>query len=157
MPLKWTPQICDMLATMEDGQEVTAGVSLPEERETDHETPGKAGALALGRFVKLARRKAGLTEQQLAGVSGLEVEEVQGVEASIADACEPRVVIRLSKALKRPQKELLYLAGLMNPREVGVGYEGIKFAAHSDPSTALTHEEEVELSAFIQFLSTRLK
>jgi len=155
MPLDWSPRIGEILAALEDGCSVTAGVSMPEERPAPVGAVPANALLALGRFVVLSRRKLGLSVPALAAAADLDVDDVREIEASAAEACEPRILVRLARALNRPQNELLYLAGLMQPREVGLSYQGIKFAASAEPSMALTTEEENELSAFFTFLDAR--
>lgn len=111
--------------------------------------------IAFGRFVKLMRRRRGLSLEQLAQAADLDTGELIEIEGDVHYVPEPRTVFKLAQTFEVSQQRLLQLAGLAVANDAGFRQEAVRFAARSESVQNLTNEENSALEAFIAVLSER--
>lgn len=126
----------------------------PEERPSG----AQAGAveetrIAFGKFVKLMRRRSGLSMEQLAEAADLEASELLVIEDDVHYVPEPRTVFKLAQTFDVSQRRLMQLAGLAAANDVGFRQEAVRFAARSESVQKLTLDESSALEAFVAVLS----
>lgn len=122
--------------------EVMAEVALPEESN-----------VIFGKFVRLMRRRQGLTVEKLAESADVEVADLIEIEDDTRHKAEPRTVYQLAQYFRVPETNLMQIAGLTAPKNAYLLDEAIRFAARSDPVAQLTPEERAALEAFVAILS----
>jgi transcriptional regulator with XRE-family HTH domain len=111
----------------------------------------KEGVEAIAKLVQLSRREWGMDHERFAEKVGMEVSEVRELETSCSIP-EPRVLYKLSTALKVSYHKLLVLAGHRRERIEWLEQEKLKFAASSGPMDKLTKAESQALQDFIRAL-----
>lgn len=118
-----------------------------------HAAPASSPAAlqALGRFVQLARRRAGLSSEDFAAQAHLDLREILDLESGLT-VPEPRVLYRLSAALSVSYEKLLILAGHRQQRDDALEREALRFAAHSGSMAQLSKTESEALHDFIRVL-----
>ena len=109
--------------------------------------------IAFGKFVKLMRRRRGLSMEQLADAADLDASELLEIEADLHYVPEPRTVFRLAQTFDVSQRRLMQLAGLAAANDAGLRQEAVRFAARSESLQKLTPEENSALEAFVAVLS----
>ena len=120
----------------------------PQPVETSEQ---KEGIEAIAKLVQLSRRESGMDYERFAGKMGIEVSEIRDLESSCSIP-EPRVLYKLSTALKLSYHKLLVLAGHRKERMEWLEQEKLKFAASSGPMDKLTKAESQALQDFIRAL-----
>ena len=108
----------------------------------------------LGRLVEWRRLELGMTEEQLAERTGLDVAEVRALEQDDeAVVSRAMVISKIAKALKLPWDKLAVLAGLAEVRDGDdIAEATLRFAAKS--STAkLSREQRRVLDEYVKVLS----
>mgnify|MGYP001370496786 CR=1 FL=1 len=140
-------------AEMEDRHESVTVGGLASElgmlRSDDDERPK-----VLGRLVEWRRLELGMTEQQLADRTGLNVAEVRAIEQDDeAVVSRVMVIFKIAEALQLPSDKLAVLAGIAEFRDGDEIEEAtMRFAAKS--STAkLSKEQRRVLDEYVKVLS----
>lgn len=111
--------------------------------------------IAFGRFVHLMRRQRGLSIEKLAEEAALDIGELVSIEEDLDHAPEPRTVYQLAHTFDVPQQGLMQLAGLIVASDAAFRQAAVRFAARSESTQELNHEEKAALSAFVEVLSQR--
>ena len=115
---------------------------------TDSEQPK-----VLGRVVELRRRELGMSDEELASRSALEITEVRAIEQDDEGACSIRVLYKIATALKLPPQGLAVAAGLVQVREdEEVAEATLRFAAKS-ATAKLSREERRALEEYVKALT----
>ena len=102
--------------------------------------------------MQFTRRRLGLSPEQFAAQTDLELRELLELE-SAQTAPEPRVVYQVSKSLEVSYEKLLILAGHQQRRDEVLEREALLFAAHSGPMDRLSKSESQALQDFIRALN----
>jgi len=130
-----------------DGVEVCASAdSLLKRRGHDDHSVG-----AFAQLVEFGRRRMGLSLEQLAAESDIDLEELVEIERAYAQP-SPRALHRLAMTLKLPVKPLATVAGLVKARDENLEQAVYRFAAQSEPNSALTPQEEDAYNSFVNAL-----
>lgn len=103
-------------------------------------------------LMKLLRKKAGLTVEQLANKLEVEPYSVIELEQNISQLPLPIMIFKLSKFYKIPQIKLNVLAGAMKEIPSDLQSQASQFAAQSESFAKLTKEEKKLLDEFVKFL-----
>jgi transcriptional regulator with XRE-family HTH domain len=153
-------ELCLNLADLDGNHEIGAGslpVLIDEMRSSGSRTEKTELAIvrgvAFGRFVLLKRRSLGLTPDELAAKTKLDLSEILSMEQDNRYEPEPTAITQLAKLFEVPIKALMQLAGLSKPRDARFYSETIKFAARSESSAKLSVEEREVLEHFAAVLS----
>ncbi len=109
--------------------------------------------IAFGRFVSLMRRHRGLSAESLAEDADIDLAEIVSIEDNPHFTPEARTVYQLANYMEISASRLMELSGLMQPKNDALYQEAVRFAARSEPITALTPEEHAALEGFISVLS----
>ena len=125
-----------------DGERVPADVG-------EEESPN----VAFGRFVNLMRRRRGISLEQLADDADVDMGDLVDIERDPHHRPELRTTYQLANYFKVSQAGLLQVAGLAAPKDARLFNEGVRFAARSESTAALTPEEGAALEAFVAVLS----
>jgi transcriptional regulator with XRE-family HTH domain len=157
MKIEYTKEWCMRMAALEGDAAIGVGpfaVDPTFEYEPRAE-PDVADTtnVVFGRFVRLMRRRHGLTVEKLAEDADVEVTELVEIEDDARHKPEPRTVFQLAHFFRVPEGNLLQIAGLTSPKDSKLFDEAIRFAARSDPVAQLTVEERAALEAFVAVLS----
>ena len=154
---KITPEWCILMAELELGHEVGAGLlAMDPILGADGMSDGSdESRLALGKFVSLARRSRGLSIEALAKHADVEVGELLSIERDAQHLPETRTLYQLAIVFGVSQKKLMGLSGLTRPQDVRFVDEAIRYAALSESVARLTKEEQAALDGLIAVLSDR--
>ena len=125
-----------------DGEPVSADMS-------DEECPN----VAFGRFVNLMRRRRGMSLEQLADSADVNMVDLVEIESDPHHKPELRTAYQLANYFKVSQAGLMQVAGLAAAKDARLFDEGVRFAARSESTAALTTEECAALEAFVAVLS----
>lgn len=106
----------------------------------------------LGRFVEFARRKEGLTLEELARRAGVDLAELVAIEQDAVRKPRVSTVERLANYFRLPQSPLLELAGLLNG-EGAIGPAAIRFAAESESHAELSPHERAAFETFVKAIA----
>ena len=109
-------------------------------------------SIAFGRFVSLMRRQRGLSLEKLADDAKVDMTDLVEIESDPHHEPELRTAHRLANYFNVPRSGLLQVAGLTAPKDARLLDEAVRFAARSEPTTALTPEEDAALEAFVAVL-----
>lgn len=109
--------------------------------------------IAFGRFIRLMRRRRGVSVEQLATEADLDARELLIIEDDVHYLPEPRTVFRLALTFRVSQQLLMQLAGLAVACDPHLRQEAVRFAARSEPVQKLTPEQNAALEAFVAVLS----
>ena len=101
-------------------------------------------------FVRLLRRRHGLTIDQLAERADIDREEVVAMEWNNGYRPTPLTLHKLSQVYGLPQRRLAALAGAF--RDDSVNEHASRFAAQSESFSKLTPEERKVVDEFVKFL-----
>lgn len=158
MKFEITEDWCLQMAQLEGNGEIGAGVlaidpvfeGAPSAIATSEET-----GIAFSRFVQFARRDRGLSVEKLAENADVEVLELVSIEENSLHKPELRTVYQLANYFGVQRTRLLQVAGLTAPTDSNIKNEAVRFAARSEPVTALTPEERSAFIAFVSVLSEK--
>jgi len=158
MKFEITRDWCLQMAQLEGNSEIGAGVlaidpvfeGAPSAVATSEETN-----VAFSRFVQFARRDRGLSVEKLAEDADVEVSELISIEENSQHKPELRTVYQLANYFGVQRTRLLQVAGLTAPADSHIKNEAVRFAARSEPVTALTPEERSAFVAFVSVLSEK--
>lgn len=149
------------LTQADDSQAAAGGTSL-EELKKDAErrtvTPAAiAGAHSeLGRVVRFIREQRGWSQQQLAELASLEVEEVVSVETVVGYIPSPRAVIYLAEALGLSKARLKELVGFIAAKSKSASNEyEMRFAANSGTLNRVSESEYDAIYELVKLLSEK--
>lgn len=106
--------------------------------------------LAFGRFVELMRRKRGWTIQELAEKADIDVGELLIIEKNPQHEAELSTVHGLAKTLEVPAKRLIRMAGLAEERSSTLLEASLRFAASTESTAPLSHDEEIALQTYLK-------
>lgn len=141
-------------AEIEGDSEVGAGhLAFLDGPKTDKSSANDFAAelrLAFGRFVELMRRKQGWSVQELATKAEIDVGELLVIEKNPHHEPELSTVHGLAKTLEIPAKRLIRMAGLAEERSSNLLDAGLRFAASTESTAPLTHDEEVALQTYLK-------
>ena len=115
-------------------------------REHDDHSVG-----AFAQLVEFGRRKMGLSLEQLAKETGIDLEELVEIERAYAQP-SPRALHRLALTLNLPVKPLATVAGLVKTRDENLEQAVYRFAAQSEPNCELSPQEEEAYNSFVTVL-----
>ena len=125
-----------------DGERVPAGVG-------EEEIPN----VPFGRFVNLMRRRRGMSLGQLAGDADVDMGDLVEIERNPHHSPELRTAYQLANYFEVSRSGLMQVAGLAAPKDARLFDEGVRFAARSESTAALTPEEGSALETFVAALS----
>ena len=111
--------------------------------------------VAFGRFVNLMRRQHGMSLEQLADDTDVDIADLVEIESDPHHKPELRTVYQLANYFKVSWSGLMQVAGLAVPKDATLFDEGVRFAARSESTAELTPEEGAALEAFVAVLSER--
>ncbi|WP_216593458.1 helix-turn-helix domain-containing protein [Paracoccus sanguinis] len=145
------------MAQIEGDAEIGAGGSAADPSFDIEAAPVQASTdephIAFARFVRLMRRKKGLTVEKLAEDTDVDVSELVEIEEDSRHKPELRTVYQLANYFKLPRGNLMQVAGLTAPKDPRLVHEAVRFAARSEPVAELTPEEYAALEAFVAVLT----
>ena len=156
MKLEVTQEWCLAMANLEGDTEIGAGAVAIDPIFDGHalqEIADNEANVAFGRFVRLMRRNSGLTVEQLAQETDVELAELVEIEEDARHRPELRTVYQLAQFFNLPGPKLMQIAGLTASNDNRLSEEAVRFAARSESVTALTAEERAALEAFVVVLS----
>ena len=110
---------------------------------------------ALGRLISLWRRERGLSTEQFAERSKIDVADLLSIERAEQVFPEPRTISQLAHVLECSTASLMQLSGLAQPRDARFREAAIRFAARSEPIEKLSPSEHEALEEFVKFLAER--
>lgn len=151
---------CLRMAQLEGDTEIGAGLLASDDRVTDETMPvvtdrDPRTSLAFGRFVRLMRRQRGVDIEKLADEADVDVADLLEIERNPRHLPQLRTTYQLARYFDVPKSNLMQVAGLTKPKDVGLQLEAVRFAARSEPTSELTPEEGAALDAFVAVLSKR--
>jgi transcriptional regulator with XRE-family HTH domain len=157
MKLNYQKKWFECSALREGDAEVGAGIPpthSPIEPTLDKTTTPFETRIAFGQFVALWRRNSGWNAEQLAAEAGIDTEEILEIEHD--PHCEPEAdaVHKLASVFGVPSNRMMELAGLIQARTPHLREEAIRFAASSEPLSALSEAEQQALEAFVGALTS---
>ena len=158
MKMKISEGWCMRMAQLEGDAEIGAG-RLAVDPVFDGEAASAAVSddvgpnIAFGRFISLMRRQRGLSLEKLADDADVDMTDLVEIESDPHHKPELRTAYQLANYFNVPRSGLLQMAGLTAPKDARLFDEAVRFAARSEPMTALTPEEGAALESFIAVLS----
>jgi HTH-type transcriptional regulator, competence development regulator len=156
MKLEVTREWCLAMANLEGDAEIGAGAVAIDPTFNGHalqKTTDDEANVAFSRFIRLMRRDRGLTVEQLAQETDVELAELVEIEEDTRHRPELRTVYQLAQFFNLPGSKLMQIAGLTASNDNRLSEEAVRFAARSESVTALTAEERAALEAFVVVLS----
>ena len=157
MKIEITKEWCLRMAQFETDTEIGAGLLAFDPIFDGESVPVfntlEESSVVFSRFVRLMRRKRGLTLEKLADDADIEIAELVEIEDDTRYKPQPRTVYQLANYFQVPQSNLLQVAGLTVPKDAQLLEEAVRFAARSEPVAALSPEESAALEAFVAVLS----
>lgn len=158
MKMEISEEWCKHMAQLEGDAEIGAG-RLAVDPVFDDEIASVAASddkglnVAFGRFVSLMRRQHGLSLEKFADDADVDMADLLQIESGMHHKPELRTVCRLANYFNVSRSCLLQVAGLTVPKDTRLFDEAVRFAARSEPMTALTPEEGAALESFAAVLS----
>ena len=158
MKMEFSKEWCMRMAQLEGNAEIGAGGlaidsvfdgEIASGVVSDEEGPN----IAFGRFVRLMRRQRGVSIEKLAEDAGVDMADLVESESDPHHKPELRTTYQLATYFNVPQSGLMQVAGLTAPKDARLFDEAVRFAARSEPTAALTPEENAALEAFVAVLS----
>lgn len=158
MKMEISQEWCMRMAQLEGDAEIGAGrlaIDPVFDGETasvvadDNEGPN----IAFGRFISLMRRRRGLSLEKLADDADVDMTDLVEIERDPHHKPELRTAYQLANYFNVSRSSLLQVAGLTKPKDARLFDEAVRFAARSEPMTALTPEEGAALESFVAVLS----
>lgn len=116
--------------------------------------PSFEQGVAFGKLIEFARRNLGDSLEALAKRADLDLPELLAIERGEGTP-SPRSVFQLAQVLKFNAGKLMELAGLADAKDVRLRHEALLFAARSEPSAKLSHEEREAFEAFVKVISDK--
>jgi transcriptional regulator with XRE-family HTH domain len=139
------PAWLEKLVAEEDYGPVSAGGWIGKPLEA----PGAGRAVepswAFAQLVEYARRRRKWTLEDLAREADVDLAALVAIKRNLRAAPEPRTVYQLAQALQLPADRLMQLAGLAVARDEKLAQAAVRFAARSEPTAQLAHEEQAGL------------
>lgn len=151
-----TPEWCLKMADQE--AEFAASLShayteLPIVEIQESVDSEAAHNIAFARLVRLMRRRAHLSVEQLANATRVDLVELVEIEKDARHRADPRTVYQLAQYFDLPAAKLLQMAHLSVPKDARLAEEAIRFAARSESIDELSAVEQAALEAFVAVLS----
>jgi transcriptional regulator with XRE-family HTH domain len=112
---------------------------------------------ALGKFIRMLRRRDGLALEAVARKAEVELAELIRIEQEEGYKPRPRTVVQLARFFSVPDDELAKLAGLKIAEDPTFQDATLRFAAHSEELPKLSKVERDALNEFLAFLTQRKK
>lgn len=156
MKLEVTKAWCLAMANLEGDAEIGAGAFAIDpvfDGERLQDECAEEPAIAFARFVRLMRRDRGLTLEELAEETDVDIGELVEIEEDTRHRPEPRTVYQLAQFFHVPGPKLMQIAGLTASNDNRLAEEAVRFAARAESVAALTAEERAALQAFVTILS----
>lgn len=110
---------------------------------------------ALGRLIRMLRRRDNLTLEAVATKAEVDLAELVGIEQEEGYKPRPRTVVQLARHFAVPADELAKLAGLKVAEDPTLENATLKFAAHSEELTKLSKVERDALNEYLAFLTQK--
>lgn len=155
MRIEFTKDWCMRMAQLEGDSAIGAGVHGADPMFVHEAVVLEESNIVFGRFIRLMRRRQGLTVEKLAEDADIEITDLVEIEDDARHKPEPRTVYQLAHYFRVPEANLMQIAGLTTPKNSHLLDEAIRFAARSDPVEQLTPEERAALEAFVVVLSEK--
>ena len=158
MALDISKEWCMRMAEIEADAEIGAG-PLAFDPVFDGDTTsvvatGEEGpSVAFGQFIRLMRRRHGISVEKLADDADVDVTDLLQIERDPHHKPELRTAYQLANYFKLPRSGFMQVAGLTTPKDARLFDEAVRFAARSDPTAELTPEEGAALEAFVAVLN----
>ena len=117
-------------------------------------TPSIEPSKVFGRFIEFARRAKGMSVEQLAAKSDVDLSEIVSIEREESRTpASTRTVYQLAETLDLPSGKLMELAGLVEARNQEIlGEAALRFAARSEPTGKLSKGERAAFEEFVKVL-----
>lgn len=158
MKIKISKEWCARMARLEADAEIGAGplaIDPVFDGEAVEPTSQEEPSMAFGRLVRLMRRDRGLSLEKLAEDADVDLADIVSIEDDIRHKPDVRTVYQLATVFHVNRSRLLEVAGLTTARDTRIVDEAVRFAARSEPVSALSAEERAALEAFVSVLSER--
>jgi HTH-type transcriptional regulator, competence development regulator len=154
MKMNTDPNWLKKKASMEDGGFVSVGGLVSEIGMPGREFPVNADPLrhAFVRLLQLKRREKSLSLEELANKADIDLAELMRIARDEHHTPNILTVCRIAEFFRLPQRPLLALAGLLEPRDDSFQHESLRFAARSEPVEKLSREEHKALEEYVKFL-----
>jgi len=157
MKIEFSKEWCMRMARMEGDATIAAGTYALDpvftQEQRYKELVIEDSNVVFGRFIKLMRRRRGITTEKLAEDADVDLAELVEIEDDARFKPEQRTVYQLANYFDVPMRNLMQIAGLTVPKNSRLFDEAIRFAARSEPVAQLTPEEQAALEAFVVILS----
>lgn len=158
MKIKIEKEWCLRMAELEKDAEIGAGHLAVDPVFDGEAVPVEVSDedgsnVAFGRFVRLMRRRLGLSLEKLATAADVEMAVLVEIENDPHHKPELRTAYQLANYFGVSRSGLMQVAGLTAPKDTRLLDEAVRFAARSEPTTKLTSEESAALEAFVAVLS----
>lgn len=158
MKIKIEKEWCLRMAELEKDAEIGAGRLAVDPVFDGEAVPVEVSDedgsnVAFGRFVRLMRRRLGLSLEKLATAADVEMAVLVEIENDPHHKPELRTAYQLANYFGVSRSGLMQVAGLTEPKDTRLLDEAVRFAARSEPTTKLTSEESAALEAFVAVLS----
>lgn len=108
---------------------------------------------AFGMFVRMLRKKEGLTVADLARQVRVDEEELRAIERDLHHKPRPRTVHQIAQRFKIYPHRMLKLSGATVNTNLKVREEALRFAAKSDDINSLTPDEQKMLAEFVAYVN----
>ena len=156
MKLQYPKAWFERSAEIEGDAEVGAGIPPVASASTEphaQDITALDTRIAFGQFVSLWRRNHGWNAERLATEAGIDIAEVLEIEHDPHCEPEPDAIYKLAGVFHVPPRKLMEIAGLVESRTSILREQAVRFAARSEPISALTETEKQALEAFVAALS----
>ncbi len=158
MKIEISKDWCLRMAQHEGDAEIGAGQLAIDPVFDGERIPADVGEeegpnVAFGRFVNLMRRRRGMSLEELADNADVDMADLVEIERDPHHRPELRTAYQLANYFDISQTGLMQVAGLAAAKDAKLFNEGVRFAARSEPTAALTPEEGAALEAFVAVLS----
>lgn len=107
----------------------------------------------LSALLVLLRRKAGLSQEEVAVRARVDVGEIRAIETDPTVEPSPRTIFQLEQLFQLPERTLVKLSGIATIPNEEFAEEVTRFAADARAMNTLSKEETKLVNAFIKFLS----
>ena len=151
---------CLHMAQLEGDAEIAAGRLAVDPVFDSEEFPiatsdDDGSNIAFARFVRLMRRKRGITLEKLASDADVDVADLVEIESDPHHRPQLRTTYQLATYFRVSRSGLMQVAGLTETKDARLFDEAVRFAARSEPTAELTPEERTALEAFVAVLSEK--
>ena len=158
MKIEISKDWCMRMAQREGDAEIGAGLLAIDPVFDGDPVPAEVveeegSSIAFGRFVNLMRRRRGMSLEQLADNADVDMADLVEIERDPQHRPELRTTYQLANFFKVSRAGLMQVAGLAAQKDAKLFDEGVRFAARSESTAALTPEEAAALEAFVAVLS----